>query len=335
MAKKKSKTISMASIPMLTYANSVDDLLYLYAKECFRAKRTPKKTKKKKYQDKRNWKEANNRLIKRGEFYINPVFIETWLMEIKELNRNKVGQPYLYPQSLVRFLAILHAKGFDYRALQGVMRALSKRLGSFPVISFSQIRRRILELPLQFKPKSGDLVVGIDGSGIKVSNRGEWMRQKWKVRRGWIKVVIMGDTEGNIVDIRIGNEDLDERKSARGMLRKNKKHIKKALMDGLHDCEDTFDLCDEFDIEPGIKIRENAIPGGLGPRPREVELYQKLGYEDWFKKKDYGMRWPASEVIFGSVKTMFGEFVRSHKKKNMYKEAKLKFWAYQELKNLA
>jgi hypothetical protein len=334
MAKKKYKTLSVDNIPMLAYANSVEDLLYQYTKEYFRNKRTPNKTKRKKYIDKRNWKETNRLLIKRGEFYLNPIFIETWIIEIKELNLNKVGQPYLYPPSMIKFLAILHAKGFDYRALQGIMQALSKRLGNFPVISFSQIRRRIIELPLQFAAKADNLVVGIDGSGIKVSNRGEWMRQKWKVRRGWIKVVIMGDTKGNIIDIRIGNEDLDERKSARGMLRKNKKHVKKALMDGLHDCEDTFDLCDKECIEAGIKIRENACEDGLGPRPREVRKYKKLGYEAWFKEKDYGMRWPSSEVIFSGVKTIFGEFVRSHKKKNMYKEAKLKFWAYQELKNL-
>ena len=335
MAKKKPKIINLDALPMLAYANSLEDILYQYAKQCFRGRRVQKKTKKQKYKDKRDWKETNRRLIKRGEFYINPVFLETWLGEIKELNANKVGQPYLYPPSMIKFLAILHAKGFDYRALEGVMKAISNRISNFPVISFSQIRRRILELPLQFKAKADNLIVGIDGSGVKVSNRGEWMRQKWRVRRGWIKVVIMGDTKGNILDIRIGNEDLDERKSARGMIRKNKRHIKKALMDGLHDCEDTFDLCDKEDIEPGIKIRENASEDGLGPRPREVRKYKELGYEEWFKQKEYGLRWPSSEVIFSGVKTIFGEFVRSHKKRNMYKEAKLKFWAYQELKNIS
>ena len=334
MVKKKFKAISVGTIPMLAYANSVDDILFQYAKQCLRDRRAPKKKRKKKYEDKRNWKACNAQLIKRGEFYINPIFLETWLQEIKEMNLNKVGQPYLYPPSLIRFLAILHCKGFDLRALEGVIKALSQRLGGFPVISFSQIRRRILELPLQFKAKSNELTVGIDGTGVKVSNRGEWMRQKWKVRRGWIKVVIMGDTKGNIVDIRIGNEDLDERKSARGMIRKNKKNIKKALMDGLHDCEDTFDLCNKEGIEAGIKIRENASDEGLGPRPREVRKYKELGYEKWFKEKEYGLRWPSSEVIFSGVKTIFGEFVRSHKKRNMYKEAKLKFWAYQQLKNI-
>ena len=317
---------------MLNYCHGLDGILYQYAKNMSYKK--VKKKKKYKFQDKRDWKEYNANLVKRGEFYINPRFLDTWIKEIKELNQNKIGQPFMYPTSMIEFLAILHSKGFDYRALEGVMKALSKRLGNFPVISFSQIRRRVLKLEIKFNPRSDNLIVGIDGTGVKVTNRGEWMRQKWKVRRGWIKVVIMGDTQGNIVDIRIGNEDLDERSSARGMIRKNKKHIKKALMDGLHDCEDTFDLLDKENIEAGIKIRSNASEKGYGARPREVKKYKEQDYEDWFREKDYGMRWPSSECIFSGEKRIFGESVTSHKKRNMYKEAKLKFWAYQQLKNL-
>lgn len=288
----------------------------------------------KKYEDKRDWKTYNEQLIKREEYYVNPRFLEGWLDELKEMNFRKVGQPYTYPNSMVEFLGILRSKGFDYRGLEGIMRAFSRKLGPFPVISFSQIRRRIKKLPLSFKAKSNNLVVGCDGSGVKVSNRGEWIRQKWKVRRGWIKVVIMGDTDGNIVDIRIGSEDMDERAASRGMIRKNKKSINKVIMDGYHDCEDTFDLCNQLGIEPAIKIRENASGKGLGPRPKEVRFYQSLGYKKWAKQKGYGMRWPSSEGIFSAVKRMFDENVRSHKTRNMHHEARLKFWAYQQLRDV-
>ena len=288
----------------------------------------------KKFKDDRNWREYNNRLIKRGEYYINPRFLETWLEETREANSGKVGEPFLYPNSLIEFLAVLKSKGFDLRSLQGIISALSKRLGNFPVICFSQIRRRILALPVSFDAKSNELVVGADGTGIKVSNSGQWIREAWDIRRGWIKVVVLGDAKGNIVDVRIGNENLDERASARGMLRKNSKNIKKALMDGLHDCEDTFDLCNELGIEAGIKIRENASDEGLGARPREVKLYKNIGYKEWAKEKDYGMRWPSTEGIFSGVKGIFGESVKSHKIRNMYHEAKLKFWSYQKLKDI-
>ncbi|MBI2647399.1 IS5 family transposase [Candidatus Woesearchaeota archaeon] len=289
----------------------------------------------KKFKDNRNWKEYNEKLVKRGEFYINPRFLETWLEEIKESNLDKVGQPYLYPNSLIEFLAVLKSKGFDLRSLQGIVSALSRRLGNFPVISFSQIRRRILALPTKFWAKKDELTTGADGTGIKVSNSGQWIREAWDVRRGWIKVVILGDTDGNIVDIRIGNEKLDERAAGRGMIRKNKKKIKKVLMDGLHDCEDTFDLCSEFGIEAGIKIRENANDDGLGARPKEVRLYKEMGYKEWATRKEYGMRWPSTEGIISAVKRIFGECVKSHKTRNMYRETKLKFWSYQKLLDIS
>jgi len=43
----------------------------------------------KKYKDKRKWKEYNKQLIKRGEFYVNPRFLNTWNEEIKETNHGK------------------------------------------------------------------------------------------------------------------------------------------------------------------------------------------------------------------------------------------------------
>lgn len=288
----------------------------------------------KKHEDNRDWKEYNEKLVKRGEYYINPRFLETWLDEINELNEGKVGQPFMYPTSMIEFLAILNAKGFDLRSLEGISRALSKRLGNFPVISFSQIRRSIKKLPLDFKAKGNHLVTGTDGTGLKVSNRGEWIRQKWQVRRGWVKVVILGDVKGNIVDIRVGNGDLDENKSSRGMLRKNAKNIDKNLADGLHDCEGNFNLYGELGIEPGIKIRKNANPDGMAPRPYAVQEFQEKGYEQWAEDKGYGFRWVATEGIFSAVKTIFGERLTSHKKRNLYREAKLKFWAYQTIKDI-
>ncbi len=289
--------------------------------------------KKKKYEDKRNWILYNKKLIKRGEFYINPRFLSTWLDEVKEMNYKKEGNPYLYPNSMIEFLAILHAKSFDYRALQGIMAALSPKFNNFPIMSYTQMCRRVNKLTPEFKVEDSSLIVGTDGSGIKVSNRGDWVREKWKVRKGWIKVVILGDTKGRIVDVRVGNEDLEEKKSSRGMLRKNKKNVKKLLGDGLHDCRDTFNLCDKLKIEPVIKIRKNASLKARSSflRKKCVIEYKKLGHKRWVKQKGYGLRWLATEGIFSAVKRIFGEFVTSKKVRNMYNEAKIKFWAYNEL----
>lgn len=283
---------------------------------------------------KRNWPLYNQQLIKRGEFYINPRFLHTWNKEVKEMNANKEGSPFFYPASLIEFLAVLHSKGFDYRALEGILHALSPKFNSFPVISYSQISRRINEMEISFDDGGDNLVVGVDGTGIKVSNRGDWMRHKWKVRRGWVKVVILGDKEGNIVDVCVGNEGLDERAKGRSMVKKKAKKIKKLLGDGLHDVKETFNLCRKLGIEPVIKIRRNAQTKSDGSflRKKCVLEYKKLGHKKWVQKKGYGVRWLCTEGIYSAVKRIFGEYVRALKKRNAYHEAKLKFWAYSQLK---
>jgi hypothetical protein len=284
----------------------------------------------------RDWKGYNQQLVKRGEFYINPRFLETWLEELKQMNAGKIGQPYFYPNSMIEFLAVLHAKNFDYRSLEGIIKGISDMGLSFPIISYSQICRRINKLEVNFEIAEENLVVAVDGTGEKSSKRGGWMREKWKVKKGWVKVIVMGTTKGKIVDIRVGTETLDEKKAARGMIRSNHKKIQKIIMDGLHDCRDTFNLCEEYQIETAIKIRKNARTGSFGsPRRRkEVIKYQELGYDKWAEVNQYGLRWPASEVIFSAVTRIFGDFLSATKKSNMYHEARIKYWAYNKLKEI-
>ena len=230
----------------------------------------------------RDWSEYNQKLVKRGEFLINPEFLSTWKGEIKEMNIGKVGEPYFYPKSMVEFSAYLHCKGLAYRQCQGVLQGISNNYKyQFPVISYTQICRRVNSLKINFETVEENLVVAIDGSGEKVSNRGEWMRQKWKVRKGWIKVVIMGTPDGKVIDIRVGPETLNEKKAARGMIRKNHKKIRKVIMDGFHDCRDIFNLCEQYGIETAIKIRKNASTKARGSprRKQEVIEYKKLGHD--------------------------------------------------------
>lgn len=295
------------------------------------------------YVDKRNWKEANERYVIRGEFLINPAFLLTWNEEIKQMNVRKVGQPYLYPESMIKFLAVLHNKNIDFRGLEGMMRALA-RVYRFPIIDYSQICRRYNALDVDFKVLEEDmedyLLTGADGSGEKSTKRGGWMREAWKVRKGWIKVVIMGvkNKKGKkyVIDIRVGNENLDERAATRGMIRENRKNIRTFFGDGLHDCKDTFNLCDNLGIPTSIKIRINASEKTRksAKRKEEVKIYKSMPYNEWVREKNYGMRWPLTEGIYSGCKRVFGEYVSATKKRNMYHEVKVKFWAYNLLVNL-
>jgi len=61
----------------------------------------------------------------RGYFYFNPEFLDKWNEEIEQMNAGKVGEPYIYPESMIKFLAVLHCR-FDFRGLEGFMRWLSE-----------------------------------------------------------------------------------------------------------------------------------------------------------------------------------------------------------------
>jgi|SRR3989344_281783 len=293
--------------------------------------------KKRKYIDKRDWKETNERYVKVGYFYFNPEFLLTWNDELKQMNKGKIGQPYLYPESMIKFLAVLHCK-FDFRGLEGFMRWLSENYKfEFPVIDYSQICRRYNLLKIDFNILEEDmkdyLEVGIDGSGEKSTKRGGWMREKWKVKKGWIKVVIMGAKNKNskkyVIDIRVGNEELDERSVARQMVRKNHQNINILYADGLHENKNMFDLCEKYNIPTAIKLRDNCSVRTKSPRrKKEVKIYKSMPYEEWSREKNYGQRWPITEGIFSGCKRIMGEYVSATKKRNMYHEVKVKFWAY-------
>ena len=241
----------------------------------------------------RDWKEYNGKLIERGRYYINPRFLESWNEEIKEMNAGKVGNPYFYPKTMIEFLAILHCKGNDYRTCEGIIEGISENYKfEFPVISYTQICRRVNSLEINFEINEDNLIVAGDGSGEKSTKRGGWMREKWKVKKGWIKVVILGTPDGKVVDIRVGTEALDERASVRGMIKNNHNKINKIILDGLHDCRKTFDLCEKYKIETAINKyvelkTDKKKPENIEYLEEHPEYINKKSLAEYFKLSGY------------------------------------------------
>ena len=291
----------------------------------------------KKFKDKRDWVKYNAKLIKRGEWFFDFSFLDSFSQELKQMNQGKVGRPYQYSESFIEFESKLQPY-FDYRSIQGICQALSEKIDGFPVNHYTNVCDRINELDLDLPDVDFDkpIFVGNDGSGVKVSNRGEWMRQKWQVRRGWIKAVITMDVEGKkLLDIEVfekgdSEPDVFERHVKR-LIKKGAK-IKKACGDGAHDKRKLFNAFEKEGIEQVLKPRKNASIKAKGSvsRAREVRMFKELGYKDWAKEKGYGMRW-ATEGKFSSVKRKFGEYVRSTEKNNMIEEARRKFILYERM----
>lgn len=301
----------------------------------------------KKYIDKRDWHMYNEKLVIRGEAYLSLDFIKSWDRELGKLNKNKVGSPFDYPDSLIVFLAYLHTLlNIDYRGLKGFLRGLS-RLISFNVPDYSTICRRVNKVDVPIKETltqydGEEVVIALDSTGVKVTNRGEWMRHKWKVRRGWIKVHISVDNKGKqVVGIAVTDEEVHDNEEFENLVDQSVENVEakggkvvQANADGAYDSNENFKKLNGHRIRPGIKIRRNVGPTFKTKKPRKkyAREFRELGYEKWRDKYDYGKRW-YSESTFSAVKRKSGEYVRATKPENMFHEVKLKFIFYNALIN--
>ncbi len=104
-----------------------------------------------------------------------------------------------------------------YRQTEGLARMLSKIWG-ISVPDYSTLDRRIrkLNIPVDIDPSAGAYELAIDSTGFKVTNRKEWLKQKWAVKRGWIKLHIAVDVKTKkIVSLEVTDESVgDSREKA-------------------------------------------------------------------------------------------------------------------------
>ena len=151
----------------------------------------------------RNWKNYNESLVRRGEILLDFDVIDNWDYELSEMNKNKEGRKFVYPDSFIKLLGYMRAYfHLPYRQTEGVVREHAfNTLPSIP--DYSNISRRINRLDIKISLDGGadkadlhnddNFVIAIDSTGIKVTNRGEWIRHKWKVKRGYLKIHIAVD----------------------------------------------------------------------------------------------------------------------------------------------
>ena len=295
--------------------------------------------KKKKYP--RDWKAYNEELVRRGTFYLDFEWVKNWKKELAEMNKNKVGAPYQFPESLIELQAVWHQL-VNYRGVEGVTRAVVEA-GNLPQYNdFSTINRRVNKMNTKITlPEKCDIYASTDGTGTKLNMSGEYFEEKYgDGRKKFIKVVITANpiTKDLLkVDASLDGEELSEPQVAMthmAELEAEGSNIIKFWGDGSFDVHELFDFLDYYNIESAVKIGKDAIidPGGSVRRNIEVAKFQELGYDEWAKEKEYGKRWLGTEGIISAVKRCFGERVRSKKEENMIKEAKRKFWAYEKIR---
>lgn len=273
----------------------------------------------------------------------DPGFLQNWRVELKKMNKGKEGPHYQYPNSLISLLATVHAYLLPYRQLEGFLRMMSEHIKKLKEVvpDFTTIWWRVKKMKVNLDPKinpSGrnDIVIAVDSTGIKVTNRGEWILDKWRqkrrLRKGFIKIHVAVDIKTKkIVSMSVTKEDVHDGKVLKELVDdiSENYNVKKVMADGAYDSKDNFRYLDELKIIPAIKVRKNSsVKNNTKCVPRKLSIIQQLeDVKRWKRRHGYGMRLMA-ESAFSSIKRTFGEHVSSIKWNNIVNELMLKASIY-------
>ena len=291
-----------------------------------------------------NWNKYNESLVKRGEVLLDFDVIDNWDNELEEMNKGKEGRKFVYPDSFIKLLGYMRVYfHLPYRQTEGIVRAhAANTLPSIP--DYSRICRRINRLNIKINDDNDDMnnsslqhddyfIIAIDSTGIKVSNRGEWIRHKWNVKRGYLKIHVAVDIKKKrILSLIVTSEQVHDGKVLPQLIDditiKQNKAIDTAIMDGSYDSNKNFQLLSFKGIQPAIKVRKNSRCKKTNHYLRNKNvLLQKTNMKQWKDSVSYGQRWIV-ETVFSCIKRLFGEYVTAIRFENMIKEIILKASLY-------
>ena len=296
-----------------------------------------------------NWNKYNESLVKRGEVLLDFDVIDNWPTELEKMNQGKEGRKFVYPDSFIKLLGYMRAYfHLPYRQTEGVVREhASNTLPSIPDY-YSNINRRINRLDIKIDDDANKsslhddhFVIAIDSTGIKVSNRDEWIRHKWNVKRGYLKIHLAVDIKKKrILSLHVTSEQVHDGKILPELIDdiitiKQNKIVNTVIADGSYDSNKNFQILSFKGIKPAIKIRKNS-------RCRKVNHYlrnkmvkiQKNNLQNWKVSVNYGKRWIA-ETVFSCIKRIFGEYVTAIRFENMIKELILRASLYNWFQSIA
>ena len=168
------------------------------------------------------WSTYNQFLVRRGELLICFDVIDNWDKELTQMNKDKVGEPFHYPDTSLLLLG--YAKVYfhlPYRQTEGIAQGHAKdKVPSIP--DYTTISRRTNRLNIKVEDaiipdkestKDNYIIIAIDSTGIKVTNRGQWIRDRWNIRKGYLKIHIAVDVKSKkIISMKVTDEHIHDSK---------------------------------------------------------------------------------------------------------------------------
>jgi len=314
--------------------------------------------------NKRNWKEINYKSITQIEVLFDISFLNTEKQRLNEQNKNKKGRRFKYSDELIKFaLILMYYFRFDYRRTQALLTFMKKFMPKLPVPDYTRlcVRQKILSVFLKNikKHKNKILRIALDGSGLSVINKGDYLRVihkdgKISKKTGFVKFVIAVDIDTlEITGLEVSDDKNGENKKVKSLLEqtiKNKDQpIDVLFADGTYHPYENFEMLEDMGIKQVINIPKNAITeikmnkNKYISRRRNIKrkipirtIKAKEQLEDkqkWKKDNEYGLRWIV-EIVFSNFKRNFGHYINCKNKNSIQNEILLKSSLYNRLVNM-
>jgi len=225
----------------------------------------------------RDWSSYNDGLVREVWLFFSRRVLDS--LKRFDVGVRGVGRPP-YPNSLIILLALIRSYfKLPYRQTEGLARMLLEKLG-VKVPDYSTINRRVrsLTIPVDLDGSSSVYELAVDSTGYKVSNRGDWVREKWKRRRGYVKLHIAVDVKSKkIVSLEVTDESIGDSKEFKPLIEKASERgvVAKVYADTAYDSRANFNLLQTIKAEAAIKPRKNSSTKARGShlRAKTVRAY--------------------------------------------------------------
>ena len=171
----------------------------------------------------------------------------------------------------------------------------------------------------------------LDSSGIKVTNSGDWMRKKWKVKRGYLKIHLAVDAKSKqAVSMQVTEETVSDGSQTESLVQEamSKNDVKRASETEPTTPRANFNLLASNGIDPVIKVRKNASRKAKGSYARKTSVIaQQTDLRCVEEGEGYGDRW-AVEGAFSASSASSESTSQAKKFVNMAKEMATKISLY-------
>ncbi len=173
---------------------------------------------------------------------------------------------------------------------------------------YTTINRRINRLNIKIKDEDSKkfkdeyIVIAIDSNGIKVTNGGQWMQDKWnlsKNKKGYLKIHIAVNVKTKkTLSMTITDEHIHDSKALPELIENIIKpdsieSIGKLFADGTYESNNIFRYLGDNGILSCIKVRKNARVGWKkGNILKNLSVMaQRNDFQKWKDSVSYGKMW--------------------------------------------